>query len=89
MQIIIILHLYTIIGFQYNNYIIVKGGEQKVGFDMNEKEMLDKLIDKYADLQRIQKANGDTNNPELNYQLTVTKAKLESFGIITSDLEMK
>lgn len=44
-------------------YLMTKGGEQKVGFDMNEKEV--------------------------DYQLTVTKAKLESFGIITSDLEMK
>lgn len=44
-------------------YLMTKGGEQKVGFDMNEKEV--------------------------DYQLTVTKAKLESFGIITSELEMK
>ncbi len=58
-----------------------------MGFDMNEKEMLDKLIDKYADLQRIK--NSDDPQKEVDYQLTVTKAKLESFGIITSDLEMK
>ena len=54
--------------------------------DMNEKEMIDKLIDKYTDLQRIEKA--DNPQKEVQYQLRVTKAKLESFGIITSDLEI-
>jgi hypothetical protein len=56
--------------------------------DMNEKEMLNNLIDKYTDLQRIKKAEKGENE-ELNYQLTITKAKLESFGIITQDLEIK
>lgn len=60
----------------------------KVGIDMNEKEMINVLIDKFTDLQRIKKAeNGE--NEELNYQIKVTKAKLESFGIITEDLEIK
>ncbi|MGN0483821.1 MAG: hypothetical protein ACI4HI_09750 [Lachnospiraceae bacterium] len=55
---------------------------------MNEKEMINVLIDKFTDLQRIKKAeNGE--NEELNYQIKVTKAKLESFGIITEDLEIK
>lgn len=54
--------------------------------DMNEKEMIDKLIDKYTDLQRIEKS--DNPQKEVQYQLRVTKAKLESFGIITSDLEI-
>lgn len=56
--------------------------------DMNEKEMLSNLIDKFTDLQRIKKAEKGENE-ELNYQLKVTKAKLESFGIITEDLELK
>ena len=55
-------------------------------FDMNEKEMIDKLIDKYTDLQRIRKS--DNPEKEVEYQLRVAKAKLESFGIITSDLEI-
>lgn len=55
--------------------------------DMNEKEMIDKLIDKYTDLQRIEKS--DNPQKEVQYQLRVTRAKLESFGIITSDLEIK
>lgn len=55
--------------------------------DMNEKEMIDKLIDKYTDLQRIKQS--DNPEKEVEYQLRVAKAKLESFGIITSDLEIK
>ena len=51
-----------------------------------EKEMINNLIDKYTDLQRIKKA--EKLEKEVDYQLKVTKAKLESFGIITSDLEM-
>ena len=59
-----------------------------MSFDMNEKEMVNNLIDKYADLQRIKKAEKAVNE-ELEYQLKVTKAKFESFGIIIEDLELK
>lgn len=52
-----------------------------------EKEMISNLIDKYTDLQRIK--NAADLEKEVDYQLKVTKAKLESFGIITSDLDMK
>ncbi|WP_165873309.1 hypothetical protein [Frisingicoccus caecimuris] len=54
--------------------------------DMNEKEMINNLIDKYTDLQRIKTA--EDSEKEINYQLRVLKAKLESFGVITSDLDM-
>ena len=54
--------------------------------DMNEKEMINNLIDKYTDLQRIKTA--EDREREIDYQLRVLKAKLESFGIITSDLDM-
>lgn len=54
--------------------------------DMNEKEMIEKLIDKYTDLQRIK--NAACPEKEVDYQLAITKAKLESCGIVTSDLEM-
>lgn len=53
---------------------------------MNEKEMIEKLIDKYTDLQRIK--NAACPEKEVDYQLAITKAKLESCGIVTSDLEM-
>lgn len=52
-----------------------------------EKEMINNLIDKYTDLQRIRKA--DDWEKEVDYQLTITKAKLESFGIITENLDIK
>ena len=54
--------------------------------DMNEKEMINNLIDKYTDLQRIKTA--EDSEREIDYQLRVLKAKLESSGIITSDLDM-
>lgn len=52
----------------------------------SEKEMINNLIDSYTSLQRIKNA-ADTEK-ELNYQLKILKAKLESFGIITTDLEL-
>ena len=53
---------------------------------MSEKELLTILIDHYADLQRILKA--EDSKKEVEYQLKLIKAKLESMGIITSDLNM-
>ena len=54
--------------------------------DMNEREMINNLIDKYTDLQRIKTA--EDSEKEIDYQLRILKAKLESFGILTSDLDM-
>lgn len=54
--------------------------------DMNEREMVNTLIDNYTSLQRILKA--DNSKKEIDYQLRILKAKLESFGIITSDLDL-
>lgn len=54
---------------------------------MNEKEMIVKLIDKFTDLQRIKTA--DDPEKEVDYQIAVTKAKLESCGIVTQELEIK
>ena len=53
----------------------------------SEIELIDKLIDKYTDLQRIKTA-ADVQK-EIDYQLAITKAKLESCGIVTSDLDIK
>lgn len=55
--------------------------------NMNEKEMINNLIDNYTSLQRIK--NAADINKEVEYQITVLKAKLESFGIVTSDLNIK
>ena len=54
--------------------------------DMNEKEMSNDLMDNYTSLQRIKKA--ENSEKEIDYQIRILKAKLESFGIITSELEM-
>ncbi len=53
----------------------------------SDKEMINNLIDTYSNLQRIK--NADDLKKELEYQLTLVKAKLESFGIVTSDLDIK
>lgn len=58
-----------------------------MSYDMNEKEMINNLIDNYASLQRIKKA-ADTQK-EVEYQERLLKAKLESFGIITERLEIE
>ncbi len=52
----------------------------------SDKEMINNLIDSYTSLQRIKKAP-DTEK-ELDYQLKILKAKLESFGIVTTDLDL-
>ena len=48
--------------------------------EMQDKELLVLLIDQYTNLQRIKKANGDTVNEELDYQIRATAAKLTSIG---------
>lgn len=52
-----------------------------------EKEMINNLIDKFTDLQRIKKSSD--LEKEVDYQIKITKAKLESFGVITEDLEIE
>lgn len=56
--------------------------------EMTEKELITVMIDKYTDLQRIKKANGDHENTELDYQLRVIKNKLSALGISTEEYEM-
>ena len=51
----------------------------------SDKEMINNLIDNYTSLQRIKKA--DDTEKELDYQLRILKVKLESFGIVTTDLD--
>ena len=54
---------------------------------MTDREQINMLIDIYTNLQRIKTASD--RDAELNYQLKVTKAKLEASGIVTEDLEIK
>lgn len=55
---------------------------------MTRDELISLTIDKYTDLQRIKKANGNTENKELDYQLKVTIAKLSSLGISVEDITL-
>ncbi len=55
---------------------------------MTEKGLITVMIDKYTDLQRIKKANGDYENAELDYQLKVMKNKLSALGIPAEEYEM-
>ena len=55
---------------------------------MTREELISLTIDKYTDLQRIKKANGNTENKELDYQLKVTIAKLSALGISVEDITL-
>ena len=55
---------------------------------MTREELISLTIDNYTDLQRIKKANGNTENKELDYQLKVTIAKLSSLGISVEDITL-
>ncbi|MBQ4059091.1 MAG: hypothetical protein IJD40_09195 [Lachnospiraceae bacterium] len=55
---------------------------------MTDKELVTVTIDKYTDLQRIKKANGDVENKELDYQIKVTIAKLSSMGVSVEDITL-
>lgn len=56
--------------------------------EMTEKELIAVTIDNYMNLQRIKKANGDTVNKELEYQLKGLVAKLSSLGVNIEDLTL-
>ena len=56
--------------------------------NMTDKELITVTIDRYTDLQRIKKANGDHCNPELDYQIKVTLAKLSSLGVSVEDITL-
>lgn len=55
---------------------------------MTREELISITIDKYTDLQRIRKANGDYENKELDYQIKVTVAKLSSLGVSVEDIAL-
>lgn len=56
---------------------------------MSDKELVIITIDKYTDLQKIKKANGDYENAELDYQIKVTLAKLASLGVSVEDITIE
>ncbi len=54
---------------------------------MNDKELINVNIDKYMDLQRIQKASDPQK--EINNQLKAIRAKLEASGIVVENLTLE
>lgn len=56
---------------------------------MSDKELIVITIDKYTDLQKIKKANGDHENKELDFQIKVTLAKLASLGVSAEDITIE
>ena len=60
----------------------------EVGNEMTKEELISITIDKYIDLQRIKRANGDVENYELDYQIKVAIAKLSSLGVSVEDITL-
>jgi hypothetical protein len=55
---------------------------------MSDKELVTITIEHYGDLQRIKQANGDHENPALDYVLKLTVAKLSSLGVNVEDITL-
>ena len=55
---------------------------------MSDKELVTMTIEHYGDLQRIKQANGDYENPALDYILKLTIAKLTSLGVNVEDITL-
>ena len=68
-----------------NNY---KGGENMEAIDMTDKELITITIDRYAELQRIKRENGNQENSELDYSIKLATAKLSSMGVNFEDITL-
>ena len=55
---------------------------------MTKEELICITIDRYTELQRIKKSNGNCENQELEYQLKVTVTKLSSFGVAVEGITL-
>ena len=55
---------------------------------MSDQELKTMYINWYMDLQRIKKANKDTENIELDFQIKGTVAKLSALGINVEDIRL-
>lgn len=54
--------------------------------EMTEKELKDQTIREYVNIQRIKHA--DNKEKELEYQEKVLRARLQSLGVPTEDLDI-
>ena len=50
-------------------------------------ENINNTIDYYKNLQAIKRANGNQENKVLDYEIKITRVKLENFGINLHNLE--
>ena len=66
----------------------MKGGGNEME-EMTESELIAVLIDKYTDLQRIKKANGEVSNSELEYQIKITRKKLSLLNVDVDELTLQ
>lgn len=55
--------------------------------ELNEKELKDQVIKEFVNLQRVKTAVD--RDAEIAYQEKVLKARMQSLGISTEDLEIK
>lgn len=55
--------------------------------EMNEKELKDQVIKEFVNLQRVKAAKN--RDEEIEYQEKVLKARMQSLGIATEELEIK
>ncbi len=55
--------------------------------EMNEKELKDQVIKEFVNLQRVKTAQN--RDAEIEYQEKILKARMQSLGIPTEDLEIK
>lgn len=58
----------------------------KITDEMNQFKVINNTIDYYRNLQAIKRAN-TCENKVLDYEIKITRIKLESFGINLHDLE--
>lgn len=66
----------------------LKGGDDMEVLDMTDKELITITMDRYAELQRIKRDNGDYENKELDYAIKLTAAKLSSLGVNVEDITL-
>lgn len=53
---------------------------------MSDKQLTTTLISEYTNLQRILVSSN--RDAEINYQIKIIKSKLESMGVVTTDLDL-
>ena len=58
------------------------------GMEMTKEELITITIDRYAELQRIKKNNGDQENKELDYSIKLAVAKLSSLGVNVEEITL-